>query len=706
MLAGKKIIIFLTCVLLASVSLAQHPDLKKIDSLQNILPTKHGVERIDCINAIGIEYWWPSMTAADTISGWANLAYKEANAINYTSGKATSIMLLGVAEIFRMHFLNAEKYLRQALEIFEKIHSAFGMGWCNVWLGQSLYSQDNFDAALSCDKKSNSYFQKLGDWEGQGKAWSWIGMIYATLGNYDSSFFYSSKSLLIRQQMSDHNCVVLSFINMGQLYKAAGSYTDAIDYYNQAFNYANAHNVNQFSINWTYFELVGTVYRLINLPDSSYYFLQRSLHVNSANEMTHISLGETLLLRNQYDSALAIFLKPIDDFRKANDRWDLMRVLMDAAKTYLKKSDDREALKYALETSSIATQARAKQFILEGYLVLSKIYSRLQINDSAYFFLQKFTELKDSIVNTQFLWKLSNYKKQADFKKQMDQLALMDKENKIKEEKLKQEGLLKWILIASLLIVALSGFIIYKNLALKRKNEKLESRGKQAELQQHVTELEMQALRAQMNPHFIFNCLSSINRFILKNETEAASNYLTKFSRLIRTVLTNSKRPFISLEDELEMLCLYLDMEKLRFKDAFDYSIIFTNSIDADNVFVPPLLLQPFAENAIWHGLMHKEGQGHLEIELSIDKKILTCIITDNGIGRSRAAQIKTKSAEKQKSMGLKITTERLAYLNKDQDKKTFFNIEDLLDVEGKSTGTRVILKMNYRDLTEVTADV
>src|SRR6185312_980030 len=220
------------------------------------------------------------------------------------------------------------------------------------------------------------------------------------------------------------------------------------------------------------------------------------------------------------------------------------------------------------------------------------------------------------------------------------------------------------------------------------------------------TELEMQALRAQMNPHFIFNCLSSINRFILKNETEAASNYLTKFSRLIRTVLTNSKRPFISLEDELDMLGLYLDMEKLRFKDSFDYRIIFVNTIDAGNVFVPPLLLQPFAENAIWHGLMHKEGQGNLTIEMSIDEKILTCIITDNGIGRNKAAQIKSKSAEKQKSMGLKITKERLAYLNRDNDEEAFFKIEDVTDADGKLAGTKVILKMKYKDLTEIVPEM
>jgi len=232
----------------------------------------------------------------------------------------------------------------------------------------------------------------------------------------------------------------------------------------------------------------------------------------------------------------------------------------------------------------------------------------------------------------------------------------------------------------------------------------LEGEKTKAELQQQATELEMQALRAQMNPHFIFNCLSSINRFILKNETEAASDYLTKFSRLIRTVLTNSKKTFINLEDELEMLRLYLDMERLRFKNSFEYKISFKNELDPENIFVPPLLLQPFAENAIWHGLMHKQGEGHLEIALSIEKKILTCIISDDGIGRNKAAMIKSRSAEKQKSMGLEITAERLALLNQDMDEQTFFNIEDITDDEGNVAGTRVILKMHYKDMIEAFA--
>src|SRR5687767_11168076 len=142
----------------------------------------------------------------------------------------------------------------------------------------------------------------------------------------------------------------------------------------------------------------------------------------------------------------------------------------------------------------------------------------------------------------------------------------------------------------------------------------------------------MQALRAQMNPHFIFNCLSSINRFILKNETDKASDYLTRFSRLMRLVLINSQKPLIVLEDEVEMLRLYVEMEQLRFKHAFDYSITYTNDIEPANILIPPLLLQPFCENAIWHGLMHKDGHGHLAISFTMNKSVLQCTISDDGV--------------------------------------------------------------------------
>src|SRR6187401_3181418 len=183
----------------------------------------------------------------------------------------------------------------------------------------------------------------------------------------------------------------------------------------------------------------------------------------------------------------------------------------------------------------------------------------------------------------------------------------------------------------------------------------------------------MQALRAQMNPHFIFNCLSSINKFILKNDTDTASDYLTRFSRLIRQSLTNPQLSLIPLSDEIEMLRLYLDMERLRFSESFKYNIVYENTIEPETIYIPPMLLQPFCENAIWHGLMHKEGQGKLDIVMSMEKDQLKCVITDNGIGKAKAAELKSRSGEKEKSFGLKITTERLSLFNNEKAVRTFY---------------------------------
>ncbi|MEO7293904.1 MAG: histidine kinase, partial [Ginsengibacter sp.] len=282
--------------------------------------------------------------------------------------------------------------------------------------------------------------------------------------------------------------------------------------------------------------------------------------------------------------------------------------------------------------------------------------------------------------------------------KKETQLALADKENKLKDQKLKQQSFIRNALIAGLFLLLVLGVLFFRTLAWKRKNEKLESQKKQTELNQKATDLEMQALRAQMNPHFVFNCLSSINKFILKNESRDASDYLTRFSRLIRMVLTNSQLSMIPLNDEIEMLRLYLDMERLRFSNSFDYNIVYANTIEPETIYIPPMILQPFCENAIWHGLMHKDGKGKLDLVVRTNNKYLECTITDNGIGRAKAAELKSKSGEKQKSFGLKITTERLALFNNEKVVNTFYNSEDVLDNKGNVAGTEVTLHIKYKN--------
>jgi len=214
------------------------------------------------------------------------------------------------------------------------------------------------------------------------------------------------------------------------------------------------------------------------------------------------------------------------------------------------------------------------------------------------------------------------------------------------------------------------------------------------EIKHKTAELEMQALRAQMNPHFIFNSLNSINLFILENNKLQASEYLSKFSRLVRLILNNSQVSLIPLDKELEALNLYLELESLRFDDRFEYKINVEENLNSTLFKVPPLIIQPYAENAIWHGLMNKKGKGHLEISLYERGKILFCKISDDGVGRKKAAEIKSKSASPRKSVAMHITAERIAMLRDQQSDNNYITVTDVVLPDGSPGGTEVLLKI------------
>jgi LytS/YehU family sensor histidine kinase len=205
-------------------------------------------------------------------------------------------------------------------------------------------------------------------------------------------------------------------------------------------------------------------------------------------------------------------------------------------------------------------------------------------------------------------------------------------------------------------------------------------------------------MRSQMNHNFIFNALNSIQTFMMKRETEQALSYLSRFARLIRNVLDNSQLNSIPISKELKMLENYLELEKLRFGDQFSYDITVDDALDADFTDIPTMILQPFVENAIWHGLLHKKGDGRLSITFYQQEGSLLCVIQDNGIGRERAAA-QRQQGDEHHSRGLQITRDRLALYNRRFNLDKTFDIEDLYDETGQSCGTRVNV---WFPLTEV----
>lgn len=226
---------------------------------------------------------------------------------------------------------------------------------------------------------------------------------------------------------------------------------------------------------------------------------------------------------------------------------------------------------------------------------------------------------------------------------------------------------------------------------------KKEEKGRAA-FREELAQLEMKALRAQMNPHFIFNSLNSIQTFMMKNETEQALSYLSRFARLIRNVLDNSQLNNISITRETGMLENYMELEKLRLADQFDYRIIIDPALDSDFVEIPAMVIQPFVENAIWHGLLHKTGRGLLTIEFIRKENKIHCIIEDNGIGREAATTLKQQSHPSHISRGLQITKDRLQLYNSRFNMDASFDIEDLYDENGQARGTRVNLWFPLED--------
>ncbi|WP_291914757.1 sensor histidine kinase [Chitinophaga sp. CB10] len=251
-------------------------------------------------------------------------------------------------------------------------------------------------------------------------------------------------------------------------------------------------------------------------------------------------------------------------------------------------------------------------------------------------------------------------------------------------------------MLAIILIIA----IIYLYIRFRINIIRREAR-QRATIQQEMAQLEMKALRSQMNPHFIFNALNSIQIFMMKNETESALSYLSRFAKLIRNVLDNSQLNNISVSREVSMLENYMELEKLRFTDQFEYKIIVDPKLDADMVEIPTMIVQPFVENAIWHGLVHKKEKGRLTITFEEAPGRILCTIEDNGVGREKSAAIKQMQGHSHHSRGLQITRDRLAIYNSRFQVQAGFEIEDLYDKEGKAAGTRVILWFPQDLMTE-----
>ncbi len=674
-----------------------------IDSLKKVLPALKDSARIDCLNDLSREY--VQKEKKDSAVYFAGLAMQESKKINYTHGIAVTLTSQArIVKHFDDDFVQSEKLGKESLTWFEKTLNKEGITDTYHELAVSLHAQSRFEETAAYNLKLYEHYKIKGNTDDLSSVLAVLTVIYKEAGDYEKCFYFIQQCRQLATNTGNQFILQCYLFGLGGLYMKIEDYSSALAAYRQAFAMDNP----QFEkrrrdedwdiwIKMEYAEIFSHLYQF----DSAWHYFELYKPASAEDRYFRIylvSTGEYYLLQKKYNPALQNFLKGLYLHQQLNDRNEIQRSLILIGKTYLARQQYDSAMQYGKRALNVAYTTKAKQVTRDACQIIYTVYDRYKQTDSANLYFRQYSAIKDSVANDQVKAKLavSNYEQK---------IELLDKEKELQQQKLKQTAQQKEFLIAGIICLLLLALIIFRMIALKRKHEKqklehnlqlqkLESEKVKADLQQQASELEMQALRAQMNPHFIFNSLNSINRFILQNNKSQASEYLTKFSKLVRMILQNSQASLITLENELAALELYLDLEALRFEHHFDYKISVQKDLDIEILKVPPLVIQPFVENAIWHGLMHKEEKGHLDIEIFQQEEILCCRITDDGIGRKKAAELKSKSAPIHKSMGMQITASRIEMLQQKKQLDTYIEITDLALPDGSSGGTEVIIKI------------
>ena len=364
---------------------------------------------------------------------------------------------------------------------------------------------------------------------------------------------------------------------------------------------------------------------------------------------------------------------------------------LNISKSLLEQNRTKEALEVLEGNTEIATKSSDLAIKKEYYKVLGDIYKEEGEKDKAKKLEQEYNAILDSFElaqnNRQIILDAKNnlldnaqnkvllLEKERELREK--EIELLKKDKDLKDSTIKRQKIISWVLGLGLLAIGILLFFIYKNNREKKISNQL---------------LVLKSLRNQMNPHFIFNSLNSVNSFIAQQDERSANKYLASFSKLMREVLEYSQEDFIPLSKEIDILSIYLDLEHFRFKDTFDYKFTIDPTINREDYLIPPMLIQPFVENAIWHGLRYKKEKGLLLVDFSQQSDHVLITITDDGIGREQSKTLKTSNQKKMKSTGLKNVESRLEIIKNVFKKNLIVTIDDINN--SQATGTKVSIKL------------
>ena len=589
-----------------------------------------------------------------------------------------------------------EKYQKTLLE--SDIDSQIEVANMADSLGQLNLKNAEYTRAIAFLSYALDIWVKTDAIQKKGFDLLYIGRAHYRLGNSFESFQYLNEALLIAQEIKDYPLEGLGHLYLSWNYWRIRQCDEAKSQLKGLKILIDANLVSSDQLAAYYNARAKFEYCLDHMEecfvmaDSAIYLAQkenqlRLVSVAISNKVNYLRKYGT------FEEKLTLMNKAIQINKELNDKEQLGSNLGLLGNVYWKEGMYKECLEVGLQSLEIAKEIQDKPRIHVAHNVCRQAYEGLKDYSNAYIHERGSRLVADEIYSLGGIDKIFDLQKdkaKAEHNQKLNQIA---NEKKLEDLKIAQERRMYAIGFGAMTLLLLGGIW---NWVSYKKNKEKETKLMKEVLENEMKKLELQSLRALMNPHFIFNSLNSIKGYIVRNEPRVAANYLNKFSHLIRLILANSQKTLITLKEELNALDIYIQLEGMRLQDNFTYQIKVGEDINQDGIKVAPMIIQPYVENAIWHGLMNLSEEKKLDISIQQKNEILEISIRDNGIGRIEAKKRKQKIGNKKQSFGMKITEDRIKFTQK---KNTVF-VNDLVDTKGNSLGTEVIiqLKVNYNE--------
>jgi len=537
--------------------------------------------------------------------------------------------------------------------------------------GTALNFQGDYTRALDYYDRSLKISENLADYQAIGATLNNIGNIYKNQGNYTKAIDCFFQSLRLSEEVPDIKGVASSLGNIANLYMMQSDYDKAIDYFSRCLNIMEELGNRQ--------GIAGTLSNLgVIYADQGYYnealdnhkrslLIREELGDRRGISESQTNIGDIHLQNGNYTEAIIFHTNSLVMREELRDRKGVANSLFNLGKVHAAQNDYAKAIDFGNRALPLAQEVGDVALIGDISKQLYVSYKAANRPEAALRMYELYFTVRDSILKKENQRELMRQQFQYDYEKREAELkAEQELKNAVAQEEMLRQRSERNMMGLGFMIFILVGGTAGISLHQRRK----------AEYRYHSARLELTALRAQMKPHFIFNALNSIHQFIDNNNPAVAKEYLVKFSKHMRATLNNTLTDEVTVGEEVESLREYLELEKANLPDQLNYEIDVDPEIDVENTILPPLMIQPFIENAVLHGITPKKGKGTITVRMSIKGEALHVSVIDDGIGRERSAQQKENNGHV--SVGLKLTQERMKKLNRDSKVKTGIVFTDL----------------------------